>query len=455
MLNKKKLKTMKKLILMISLLIANSIVLMSQQPHTIEFTVNEIVQYYHNEINFCDFDSVTGIIVQKNPNYEGTPFWIDQNDNVIHANFIIITTVNDGKLLYIEKENDLLISVNINIIENEMPEPTFDTIWLHEGMQYNVEPIMLRPTEEDLGYIYAWESDNWPPDSIYQGYELEVGNAGFYHCNMFDLCLHYSKAEFFVEKAPVIGYVSTNLNLNLNELHWTPKGSTYDTIAIYRNGYIVTICDKHDKVWIDPVFNNESNTPWYTMYAIKNGCVIEESASRWMTGISLNITNVDNETVDLAFYGPDNEEEIPLENYIQFFQLYSVESTGWGLVRSMIPIGTTELLDIENDYDTLVIAAVLWNGIEIFSNMVFPQGEIMSNNEKHQQDFQIYPNPTKGILNFSEFIDSEYTIFDLQGRTVMSGRLQQQLDVSSLKKGIYTIEINKGERPFSEKFIRE
>ena len=434
---------MRKIVIFLGLLIANIAILTAQQPHTIEFTINEIVQYYHSEINFCDFDSVTGVIVQKNPNYEETPFWIDENDNVIHANSIIITEENDGKLVYIEKENDILISVNINIIENEMPTPSLDTVWLHEGMQYNVEPIVLRPTEEDFGYIYAWESDNWPPDSIYQGYELEVGNAGFYRCNMFDLCLHYSKAEFFAEKAPVIGYVSTNLNLNLNELHWTPKGSTYDTIAIYRNGYIVTMCDKHDKVWIDPVFNNEGGTPWYVMYAIQNGRIIEESASRWKTGISLNLQNVTTESVDLNFYGPDNEIGYPLEDYIQFFQLYSVESTGWGLVRSMIPVGTTELLDIENDYDTLIVAAVLWNGIEVYSNMVFPHRDIMSNGKDHLKKFQIYPNPTSGILNFSGEIGSEYFIFNLDGRVVMSGKLERQLDVSTLAKGAYTIQVNK------------
>ena len=213
---------MKRLLLFAMIAAFSTTVATAQEPHTVEFNINEIVQYYHNDLTFCDFDSITGVIVNKNPNYEGTPFWIDQNDNVIHANFIVITTVNDGKLLYIEKDNDLLISVDINILENNMPSASFDTVWIHEGLQYNVEPIMLRPTEENLGYLYVWESENWPVDSLYQGYELEVGNAGFYRCNMFDECLHYSKAEFFVEKAPVIGYVSTNLNLNLNELHWVP-----------------------------------------------------------------------------------------------------------------------------------------------------------------------------------------------------------------------------------------
>ena len=109
----------------------------------------------------------------------------------------------------------------------------------------------------------------------------------------------------------------------------------------------------------------------------------------------------------------------------------------------MIPVGTTELLDIENDYDTLVVAAVLWNGVEVYSNMVFPHKDIMSNGKDHLKKFQIYPNPTSGILNFSENIGNEYMIFDINGRIVKSGTLEQQLDVSALTKGAYTIQVNR------------
>lgn len=434
---------MKRLFLITIIAVLFSATATAQEPHEVTFTINDIVQYYHNEITFCDFDSITGVIVKKDPSFNGTVFWIDEQNYVVQADSITIRPENDGHLLYIEKENDLLIGIDVWILQNEMPESTFDTIWLHEGMQYNVEPIVLRPTEENLGYFYVWESENWPTDSLYQGYELEVGNAGFYRCNMWDQCLHYSKAEFFVEKAPVIEYVSTNLNLNLNEIHWTERGSTYDTIAIFRNGYIVTLEFNNTETWVDPVFNNEGGTPWYVMYAIKNGRIIEESASRWMTGISLNITNVDDETVDLNFYGPDNEMGYSPEEYIQFFQLYSVESDGFGLIRSMIPVGTTELLDIENDYDTLVIAAVFWNGIEVYSNMVFPHAGVTKCDEQSQETLQIYPNPTTGILNFSENIGKEYIIFDINGRAVRSGKLEQQLDVSALAKGTYTIQVNR------------
>ncbi len=448
--NNKNHKQMKKLI-MICCLFA-TLIATAQGP--LNITVTDIATYHNGYLTFCDFDSINQVIVQKNPNYGGTPFWIDENDNVTHANFVVITNTNDGHLVYIEKDNELLIGVNIRLLANEMPEPSLDTVWLHEDMQYNVEPIVLRPTEEDPDYIYIWESDNWPQDSLYQGFELEISNAGFYRCNMWDQCLHYSKAEFFVEKAPVIGYVSTNLNLNLNELHWTPKGSTYDTIAIFRNGYIAAIKDKHAGVWVDPVFNNEGGTPWYVMYAIQNGRIIEESASRWKTGISLELQNVTTESIDLGFYGPDNEIGYPLDGYVQYHQLYSVETTGFGLVQSMIPVGTTELLDIANNYDVLVVAAVLWNGTEVYSNMVFPNGGTTSCGEKEVDKIQVYPNPAKDEL-FVPVEDAKYRIFNIQGQTVQNGKCKSRINISNLNSGVYLLEIQEKDSTTTIKFVVE
>jgi hypothetical protein len=69
----------------------------------------------------------------------------------------------------------------------------------------------------------------------------------------------------------------------------------------------------------------------------------------------------------------------------------------------------------------------------------------MSNGKDHLKKFQIYPNPTSGILNFSgelEAIGSEYKIFDINGRIVKSGTLEKQLDVSALGKGVYTIQVD-------------
>ena len=441
---------MKRLLFFAMIAAFSTAVATAQEPHTVEFNINEIVQYYHNDLTFCDFDSITGVIVNKNPYYEGTPFWIDQNDNVIHANFIVITTVNDGKLLYIEKDNDLLISVEIRLLENNMPAQTSHEIWLPEDMTQ-----ILHPTAQDEGYMYVWESDNWPPDSLYQGYELAVNEGGFYRCNMFDDCLHYSKIEYYINKSPKIEYVSTNMFVNRNELHWIPnENDGYDTVAIFRDGVFVENWEYDMGIWVDPVFNNEYGTPWYRLVPVMNGITMVEGSSRWKTGISLTLHHVYDETIDISFIGPGNEMGTPLEEYIQFYQLYSVESTGWGLVRSMIPLDINDLNGIENEYDTLVIAAVTFNNQEIYSNMIFPHAGITKCDENYEQNVQIYPNPTDGLLNISAGINAEYKIFDLQGKMVKFGAVEPQINVSDLAKGLYTMQIlENGKKPHIEKFI--
>ncbi len=57
---------------------------------------------------------------------------------------------------------------------------------------------------------------------------------------------------------------------------------------------------------------------------------------------------------------------------------------------------------------------------------------------------QVYPNPAQNSINISSFkaIKSEFKIIDLQGRTMIKDKIEQNsltLDISKLSKGIYSI----------------
>lgn len=421
---------------------------MAQESHTIDFSINMVTEYGPNDLYFCD--SITCIIVHKNPEYNGTPFWIDQNDVVIHADSIIITASNDGKLVYIEKDNDLLLSINIYIMEDNMPVNMSHGIWLSEG-----ETKTLYPTAQDEGYEYVWESSNWPSDSLYHGYTLDIVEPGFYRCNMWDGCLHYSKVEYFANQDPILDYVTTNLLTNTNEIHWTPyTGCFYDTLNVYRDGQLVGQCEFQDGVWVDPTVNNADSAHRYSVEAVKNGESLVGQTS-WKSGISLQ-TTISGEMINISFSEPGDGNEIPLTSRILFYQLYSIEDDGWWLVRSMIPIGTTELQEM-NIFDTLVVAGVLIDGSEIYSNLVIPSA-LSGCNEYSPENITIYPNPTTDILNISGNINAEYTIFNIQGELIMNGTINNStstLDVSSFAKGLYIIKIVKGNKEFVKKFVVE
>ncbi|MBT8219245.1 MAG: T9SS type A sorting domain-containing protein, partial [Bacteroidia bacterium] len=72
---------------------------------------------------------------------------------------------------------------------------------------------------------------------------------------------------------------------------------------------------------------------------------------------------------------------------------------------------------------------------------------------------QVYPNPTKGILNFiSEavpFFDLQYDAFNIMGQNIKSGYLQNELDFSELVDGIYFLKIRnrKTDELYHHKFM--
>jgi hypothetical protein len=80
-----------------------------------------------------------------------------------------------------------------------------------------------------------------------------------------------------------------------------------------------------------------------------------------------------------------------------------------------------------------------------------------------ESHFQIFPNPTDNLLyivasNSAQVL--EWKIYSLQGKKVMDGswnaeQMQEQVDVSSLKAGIYIYEILTTEGKYQEKLIKQ
>lgn len=74
---------------------------------------------------------------------------------------------------------------------------------------------------------------------------------------------------------------------------------------------------------------------------------------------------------------------------------------------------------------------------------------------KQAKTYKVYPNPSDGIYNFSSEAISNVTVTDGLGRTVLnqSGSLLQ-LDLTSLSKGFYYLNVKQGGESFTEKLIK-
>src|SRR5690554_6079747 len=81
----------------------------------------------------------------------------------------------------------------------------------------------------------------------------------------------------------------------------------------------------------------------------------------------------------------------------------------------------------------------------------------LSVKDQEKVEFSVFPNPTTAILNvsFEENINKEYTVYDMTGRYVLSGTVNNenstQIDVSALRSGTYILKIGATVNKFIKK----
>ena len=74
---------------------------------------------------------------------------------------------------------------------------------------------------------------------------------------------------------------------------------------------------------------------------------------------------------------------------------------------------------------------------------------------KNLINISIYPNPVNDKLFIQGLFDvSKVTIYDVLGKLVLSKTNTSEIDVTNLKKGIYTIKIVAEQKETIQKFIK-
>lgn len=81
---------------------------------------------------------------------------------------------------------------------------------------------------------------------------------------------------------------------------------------------------------------------------------------------------------------------------------------------------------------------------------------VLSANDFQQKKISIYPNPVKETIYFSNLKKIEYEIYDVIGKIVQKGKVDEnQINVSPLTKGIYILKLKSGTNIITQKFIKE
>ena len=100
-----------------------------------------------------------------------------------------------------------------------------------------------------------------------------------------------------------------------------------------------------------------------------------------------------------------------------------------------------------------ILASDMQTGLWVFrSSLISGVSEVST----ADSDFEVYPNPTTGLLNFTKpFAEAEYSIVDMQGKQVLNGHCNGTVDVSGIRSGLYSILLSTKEERYRKRFLKQ
>lgn len=130
-------------------------------------------------------------------------------------------------------------------------------------------------------------------------------------------------------------------------------------------------------------------------------------------------------------------------------------------------------IDITNTFgniDPSLITLYVPTGTKATYEVTQPWSQIPSNNIiegtlsiidlDQEYKFQIYPNPTKGIVSIKSkhLKNAEITVYDLNGRALLISNLSgtsSEIDMSRFSKGVYLLKFKIGDRELVKRIVKQ
>lgn len=118
-----------------------------------------------------------------------------------------------------------------------------------------------------------------------------------------------------------------------------------------------------------------------------------------------------------------------------------------GVMNSMVPVAvddatlTSDQVTMSYDNGKYVVAHMEYNSIKYKNRITV--GEYQAGNtsgvEENNSNFTVYPNPSTGMINFTE-LQSEITVMDINGKLLNVFKNVANIDLSSFENGIYLLQ---------------
>ncbi len=197
--------------------------------------------------------------------------------------------------------------------------------------------------------------------------------------------------------------------------------------------------------------------------SIRSTVIIKTEAANSLTGLSLFVALAE----DSVFYTGGNSEPIHFDVFRK-----SLSAVTGDAVTLATTVGDSVM------YTFSSASNAVWNFSRIYSLVILQetatknlvQAEAVSplegvvttgiSNNIKQIEASVFPNPTDNFLTvqFNEATHATITVTDIDGKLIMQKAISQnqfKLDISSLPKAIYLINIKTEKGEFNQKFIKQ
>lgn len=402
----------------------------------------------NNGTAFIDIsDPVNPVYLGKLPTHSGNSTWRDIKVYKNHA-FIVSEDTCHGMQVF-----DLTRLRNV-----PNPPETFTEDAHYEFVPGNCDPNSSATHEsahniainEDTGYAYAIGTNtyNGGPHFInIQNPTNPVAAGGF-------------SAEGYTHDAQIVIYNGPDIDYLGKEIFF---GSNEDELVI------VDVTDKSSPQTISTINYADvgyTHQSWLTgdQRYLLMGDEFDESLIGFNTRtIIFDLLDLDNPVVDFEYFGPT--PAIDHNGYVKGNTFYLSNYTAGIRIVDITGIATQNMTEIGffDTYpaDNSVAFDGVWSNYPFFASGNIVVSDINSGfflirdsnaateEIKTQNTFAVYPNPAKDILHIVSEINpiNSIDIYNMLGQKIMdykfSGKLNQELDISTLDSGIYMISVNK------------
>jgi hypothetical protein len=216
---------------------------------------------------------------------------------------------------------------------------------------------------------------------------------------------------------------STSFDTNYTVIDSISDGSVYNKKS-YSHSF------KKPGIYLIQHFVYYKNNRFYTPNIIKQ---VEVLANPTIT--SLSVTN------DTVFQGEQFKLSIQSKD--------SIGSVNWTLDTNFIGIGNPLYYKTDSlgrrKIECVVVSPSGCSSRFYSSILVLKKLSVSNLNLTTANTVRAFPNPTSNILNIEA---EKYEIFDINGRPMLKGQSQTQIDVSSLRSGMYLLKTEVGQYTF-------